>query len=240
MNIAICEDKAWDCEIVEDYVKEYCERLHLNGEIHRFETGATFLSAFAKGRFQIVFMDIFMDGVNADGMEAAREIHKLDKDCKIIFTTSTKEFSFESHDVAAVHYILKPISFVKVREALDRCRDIIAREARYITVTSDRSERQILLKDILYIEAVGKKLLIHTPVGIVHTYASLEQTAASLDDTFLRCNKSYIVNLRQVRGMEDDAFRMRNGDAVFIKKRDAKVIKDAYASHIFDITRGIL
>lgn len=234
VNIAICEDKASEYEILECHVKECCDRMHLKGEIHRFETGAAFLSHFEKGRFQIVFMDIFMDGQSADGLKAAREIHKLDADCKIIFTTTSKEFGIESHDVAAVHYIVKPVVFEKVWDALDRCRDIIVREARYLTVISNRSERQILLKDILYIESLQKKLLIHTIGESIPTYTSLEQIKSGLDDTFLRCHKCYIVNMGQVRGMDGDAFRMTNDDRAYIRKRDTKAIKEAFAQYLFD------
>jgi len=240
VNIAICEDIPSEYEILEHHVKRYCDELHLHREIHRFETGAAFLTALEKGRFQIAFMDIYMDGANADGLDAAREIHRLDKDCKIIFTTTSKEFAIESHDVAAVHYIVKPVVYEKVRDALDRCRDIIAREARYVTVTANRGERRILLKNIIYIEVVDKKLLIHTSDEIISTYMSLEQIEAGLDGTFLRCHKCYIISMGQVSGMDDNAFQMKNGDKVLIRKRDAKAIKDAYARHLWDRTRGEL
>ena len=240
MKIAICEDMASEYEILERHVRKYCDELHLIREIHRFETGAAFLAAFEKGRFQIAFMDIYMDGQNADGLDAARKIRRLDEDCKIIFTTSSHDFGVESHAVAAVHYIVKPVAYENVREALDRCRDIIAREARCITVTANRSERQILLKDILYIEAVDKKLLIHTSDEIIPTYTSLDQMEAGLDGTFLRCHKCYIVSLGQVRGMDDAAFRMKNGDKVLIRKRDAKAVKDAYTRYFWNRIRGDL
>lgn len=239
MNIAICEDKASEFRDLEYYVKKYCDSLHLDRKIQRFETGAAFLSAFEKEQFQIAFIDIFMNGGDADGLEAAREIYRLNKDCKIIFTTSSKDFAIDGYEMAAVHYIVKPVVYENVREALDRCRDVIAREARYITVTSNRGKRQILLKNILYIEALEKKLLIHTPDEIVPTYMSLEQIEASLDSAFLRCHKCYIVNLGHVRRLDDD-FLMKNGDTVLIKKRDAKAIKEAYARYHWDRTRGDL
>lgn len=236
MNIAICEDKFPDYIDLEYYIKKYCNTLHLNPEIQRFETGASFLNTFEQGRFQIVFMDIFLGAGDAGGLEAAREICRLDGDCKIIFTTSSKDFAVDGFELGAVHYIVKPVIYEKVQEALGRCRDIIVRNARYITVISNRSEKQIPLKDILYIETLEKRLLIHTYEGIVPTYMSLEQIEAGLDSAFLRCHKCYVVNLAHVRSLHDD-FLMKNGDTVLVRKRDTKAIREAYAQYHWDRVR---
>jgi DNA-binding LytR/AlgR family response regulator len=237
MNIAICYDKTSEYLALECHIQEYCNVLHLKHKICRFKSGAAFLDSFAKGRFQIAFMDIYMDGTNADGLDAAREIHRRDENCKIIFTTSSKDFAIDGYELAAVHYIVKPVSYEKVREALDRCRELIMREARYITVIANRDERQILLKNILYIEAVEKKLLIHTGDEIIPTYMSFEQIGADLDEAFLRCHKSYLVNMGHVHTLHKD-FLMKNGDTVLIKKRDAKTIKEAFAKYKWDRMRG--
>ena len=239
MNIAICEDLSADANLLQRYIKQYFAQIHADCEIYKYNTGAGFLAEFSKGHFQIVFMDIYMDGQNADGMETARKIHEIDDACKIIFTTTSREFGVDSHEVDAVHYIVKSVTFESVKTALGRCRDIIAEEMRFITVTSNRSDVRILLKDILYIETLERKTLIHTINNTITSSLMLINIEKQLDSTFfLRCHKCYVVNMDNISCIQNDGFLMKNGDTVMIRKRDANAIKSRYTQYYFEKTRG--
>ncbi len=77
------------------------------GTLDRFSSGEDFLGAFTPGKYDLIFLDIYMDGIT--GMETAKRIRQTDHDCRIIFITISPEFAVESYNVNASFYLLKPI-----------------------------------------------------------------------------------------------------------------------------------
>ena len=84
-----------------------------------FQRGRVFGARFTAGKYDLIFLDIYMDGIT--GMETAKRIRRADHGCRIIFITTSPEFAVESYDVSASFYLLKPIEKNGVFAALDRC-----------------------------------------------------------------------------------------------------------------------
>lgn len=66
----------------------------------------------------LVFLDINMPGIT--GLELGKLIPKP---TRIIYTTAYKEFAFESYEVQALDYLLKPISYPKFLNAVTRAKE---------------------------------------------------------------------------------------------------------------------
>ena len=66
----------------------------------------------------MIFLDIQMEGRN--GIETARAIRECDRKVVIVFVTAMREYVFEAFDVAAFHYLLKPIDEKKFTEVFDK------------------------------------------------------------------------------------------------------------------------
>ena len=118
-----------------------------------FSSGEEFLNA-AKA-FDIVFLDIQMDGMN--GIEAARKLRERQEDAVLIFITGIKEYVFDALDLYAFHYLLKPLDEKKFAEVLEKA----AWEAK-----KKKEKKCIFLKtrnltldqsDILYVESRAKE-----------------------------------------------------------------------------------
>ena len=71
------------------------------------------------------------------GMETARELRLTDSAVKIIFLTSSPEFALESYDVKAEGYLLKPVSYEKIKKTLDDCCKELIKEAENIVIRTD-------------------------------------------------------------------------------------------------------
>lgn len=120
MNIAIVDDRKTDSDRLVGFIDTYAEQHRLQwGAMDRFSSGEEFLGAFTAGKYDLIFLDIYMDGIT--GMETARRIRRADHGCRIIFITTSPEFAVESYDVSASFYLLKPIEKNGVFAALDRC-----------------------------------------------------------------------------------------------------------------------
>lgn len=112
MNIAICDDE----KIVRLQIKGLIEKQKADGNLELYETGEELL---AVGKhFDVVFLDIQMEGMN--GIDTARALREQNEETVLIFITGIKEYVFDAFDVAAFHYLLKPIEENKFMEVFDR------------------------------------------------------------------------------------------------------------------------
>jgi DNA-binding LytR/AlgR family response regulator len=98
----------------------------------------------------------------------------------------------------------------------------------------------IFLKNIYYIET-GKDhcCLIHTTSGVVRTASPMSELEQQLqgEAAFLRCYRSYIVNLNMIQTIEDNQLIMKNGDPVMITLRNKAKIKKEIADYFWSQTR---
>ena len=181
LNIAICDDE----EIIREQIKELTEKEKSGLCMELYETGDALLASGKQ--FDIVFLDIQMEGT--DGIETAKRLRqhsalKGAEDTILIFITGIREYVFEAFDVAAFHYLLKPIEEEKFREVFHRAeRELEKRKSkrRETVFIKTRNRSFSLEKDsILYIESRGKKVEIHTTGETIEAYASMNEMEGQL------------------------------------------------------------
>lgn len=117
MRIAVCDDNTEFLNRAVDMVKKWSDLSGTPVEIYSFDNGDSLLAKNASVRMDVVFLDIIMP--LQTGMDAARELRRSDNAVKIIFLTSSPEFALESYEVKAQCYLLKPVSYEKIKEVLD-------------------------------------------------------------------------------------------------------------------------
>ena len=103
MRIAICDDE----EIFLNKLHKHLSRI-LNYEgctIEKFSGGNALLSSFTKYKYDIIILDIEMNGLN--GIETAEKIRGVDRNVTIAFLTSHEDFAIQGYNVKAERYILK-------------------------------------------------------------------------------------------------------------------------------------
>ena len=102
LKIADCDDEPVFVEQISGRIKEYMPDAAIQG----FFSSEDLLSQ--REVFDIYFLDIQMEKMN--GVETAKKIRELDEESVIIFITGAKEYVFEAFDVAALHYLIKPVT----------------------------------------------------------------------------------------------------------------------------------
>jgi len=157
----------------------------------------------------------------------------------IVFTTSSPDHGLDGYSVKALQYLLKPVEYAALKDTMDDCMAIFADSLQYIEVVTDRVAVKIPLKDILYIEIHAHYALIHTVNDIIKCRITLDEVEKQLvGKTFLRTHRSFIVNMRYIKSVEDNDFILTNNEAVPIRKNDKLKVKQAYMDYIFAQTRG--
>lgn len=164
---------------------------------------------------QLAFMDIQMPDMN--GMELS---HIVAGDTKIIFTTAFKEYAFESYEVSAVDFLLKPIRYNKFIAAVEKAERLINLECRTenaeqasaqlsasktMFIRVDGELRQVNFDNILYVEGMKDYVRFHIegerlPLTTHMTMKAVEDALPI--DAFMRINRSYIVRLDKIRTVD--------------------------------------
>ena len=222
-NIAVCDDSTADTEYISSLVKRWAD-----GSAHRVKTAAfpsaeAFLFAYEHERqYDIILLDIEMGKMN--GLELAKVIRERDANVQLVFITGFPDYIAEGYDVAALHYLLKPVSYEKLSSVLDRAAGNISKAEKTFAVACGGEVRFVRLSDIYYIEAQKQYVLIHAKDGDFRMKMPLSDVAGSLDEYFYRCQRSFIVNLYHVARIKKDAVTLKNGVDVPIRRGTAEAI----------------
>ena len=159
---------------------------------------------------QLVFLDIQMPDLS--GMELSRMVPA---DTRIIFTTAFKQYAFESYEVSALDFLLKPIRYQKFLEAAEKAREWFSmkeaaegaaapapvQEKTAVFIKVDGALRKVELADILYVEGMKDYVMFRLastrePLVTHLTMKAAEDLLPS--QSFMRIHRSHIVNLAQV------------------------------------------
>lgn len=151
----------------------------------------------------IVFIDIELPGIN--GMSAAHELRKLDKDVVLVFVTNMAQYAVNGYEVNAADYILKPVSYdsfaIKMTWISEKLKN---RKESWISIATVGGLRRINVAMLMYVEIIGHKVVYHTTDGDYSVTGSLKAVEQQLTESgnFSRCNNCYLVNLRYIRGID--------------------------------------
>ena len=170
------------------------------------------LSEMGSAKPDLVFVDIQMPDLN--GLELSK---LLPADTRVVFTTAFKEYAFESYEVGAVDYLLKPIKYQKFLEAVAKAEKWFAmrssaedsagtekgRKSAFIKV--DGEFRNIEFDDILYVAGMKDYVTVHLqsndqPLVTHITMKAIEDLLPS--DKFMRVHRSYIVALDKISAID--------------------------------------
>ena len=234
IKIAICDDDAEELKEIVSFVSKYVKELDLPFKISTFSEGQDLIENIKsyKENFDIVFLDVYMKFSN--GLDIAKKIREFDKECKIIFITSSKEHAVDSYEVRALYYILKPINEEKLRAAVKIAIESLNKDDKQVMIKNKKGSYRILYKDILYAESKARVVNIHLKSGeIISFYSKLMDFFQSLkDERFLKCHKSFVVNMDYIMKEENNYIFMDSETAIPISGTNITVIKEKYFTYL--------
>lgn len=234
ISVAICDELEQDRKHIECLIKEYCVSLSYDIDIIHFISGEDLINhyGYEDSMFDIIFLDIYMKPDN--GIKIAKKIREFDKLVKIIFATISGEHALESFCVFPFNYLIKPINkgiffevFGQAILAIDKGKQ------KSITVKGDNQIHTIFYKDIKYLESCGKKINIYTKQGILSFSSKLDEVESKVNDKrFLRCHKSFLINMDYISSVKEYSFLLIDNGEVPIKQREFSNIKKSFHSYV--------
>ncbi|WP_346854176.1 LytTR family DNA-binding domain-containing protein [uncultured Draconibacterium sp.] len=163
-------------------------------------------NAVSTQKIDLIFLDINMPEIS--GLSFAKSINK---NIKIIFTTAYREYAVDGFDLQAVDYLLKPISFERLLQGVNKYLnettpvltaepvEIVSEKSESIFVRSERKMIKINFAEILFIESLADYIKIHLKGGNVVTRETISSIEAKLpQQDFIRVHRSFIVALKSI------------------------------------------
>lgn len=232
MRAAIIDDRAEDRAMLHRELDTILrERGYSVEGIDLFSGGEEFLALFRGGRYDLVFLDIYMEGIN--GIQTAREIRRTDKNVRLIFVTTSNDFAAESYSLRADYYLLKPFVHEDILKALSII-NLEDYERQRVIVLPDKST--CLLHDIIYSEYYNHRIVLYLKSNrkkkIRTSQADIERILCK-NDGFVTCTKGIIVNLEYVQRFEDGTIFLADGLQVPVSRRRTAEIRKAHADYLF-------
>lgn len=199
--------------------------------IDLYASGEEFLSGFEKGKYDLIFFDIYMDGMN--GIEAAAEVRKKDRSVRLVFVTTSNDFAAESYSLRADYYLLKPYVHEDILKALSII-DLEDYERQRVLVLPDKTT--CLLHDIIYSEYYNHRIILYLKNSrrkkLRASQAAMEGVLCK-NDGFVTCTKGIIVNLEYVQRIEDGTVYLADRLQVPVSRRRTAEIRKAHADYMF-------
>lgn len=232
-QLAVCEDDKTIREAVCRFCDEILKEAGIPHEIAAFsqvEEVEMFLAAEEK-QIHLLIMDI--ETGNKTGMELAREMRDRDDQRSILFITGYEKYLSAGYDVRPVQFLLKPINWAKLKKAvLTDWR--LHHSPQMLILQKGRQTVRIPFRKVLYAEAMeNHRVKIGLEDGNEVFQSGLFELEKLLPaERFLRCHKSYIVNLDHVKRMDKTSFILDNEYDIPIGRTYYKTSREAVFSHV--------
>ncbi len=172
----------------------------------------------------VIFLDIQMPELT--GVEFLKT---LTKKPAVIFTTAYPQYAVESYSFDAIDYLLKPFSFERFVQSVNKLTDLLRLQAAassiplaqpaqeesqkqdFILVKSEHRIHRLRHEDILYIQSMREYVAYYTPSGRLLSLNSLKSLEEELpQDQFIRIHKSYIVAIKKIDALEGNIIHIGN------------------------------
>ena len=211
-KIAICDDCDVDRQYILNMVTLWGERSGHIVHIDAFSSAENFLFHYAEeSDYDILLLDIEMGEM--DGVTMAKKLRKENDTVQIVFITGYSDYILEGYEVAALHYLMKPVKTEKLCAVLDRAAQKLAKNEKVLNFEVAGEMIRVPIYQIRYADVFGNFVSIHasSDVTVKMTLSELEK---QLDERFYRAGRSCIVNLSQISRVTKAEIKLSDGTAI--------------------------
>jgi DNA-binding LytR/AlgR family response regulator len=200
MKAIIVDDEPKAIELIKSYLQHF-KQVEL---VSTFRNGLKAFEFLNSNDIDLIFLDINMPHIS--GISLSKMI---DKDVKIIFTTAYSEYAAESYEVAAIDYLLKPVTLERFMLAMGKLMnsgmDTISKKQSFLWIKSGNKTYKLSVDEILYLKKDGNYITYYTGESEIIARESISDALARLPQNFCRVHKSYIINAHEITAYDRDS-----------------------------------
>ena len=148
-----------------------------------------------------------------DGVTMAKKLRQDNDTVQIVFITGYSDYISEGYEVAALHYLMKPVKQEKLFSVLDRAAEKLSKNEKVLNFEIDGEMVRDPVYQIRYADVFGNYVTIHAAdcLTVKMTLGELEK---SLDDRFYRASRSVVVNLTQISRVTKTEMKLNDGVSI--------------------------
>ncbi len=159
-------------------------------------------------QIDLLLLDIEMPGMT--GLELTKNLGT--KSPLIIFTTAKADYAVEAFELNVVDYVIKPVSPARFLQAIEKAKEVLestkqdlkVEDKEFVFVRDNGILKRIDINDILYLEAMGDYVKVHTLQKFHVVHSTLKAIGEKLPvSKFMRIHRSYIVALNKIDFIEE-------------------------------------
>ena len=190
-----------------------------------------------KSRVDLMFLDI-----NMPEMKGTELVKSLKHPPQVIFTTAYREYAIEGYELNVVDYLLKPISFPRFMQAVEKFffvynnsngdDDAVSihrqnNSEEFLYMREKNMIHKIPVSDVIYVESMGDNLTIYTDDRTVTCRCTISSVQKLLPEAdFVRIHRSFIVAIKEITSFSPVS--------IFIGKKEFS-IGSSYRSNVLEV-----
>ncbi len=228
-RIAIVDDSAADAEFVQSILNRWAEQRQANIQAEVFPSAEAFLFRYAEDKtWDILLLDIEMGAM--DGVSLAKRIRQDNEAVQIVFITGYSDYIAEGYEVAALHYLMKPVNQEKLFTVLDRALEKRKQEERCLNLELSGEMVRLPFYEIRYLDVRQNYVTVHAKADYT-VKRSLGDFERELDDRFHRVGRSMILNLKYIQRVTKNEVRLSDGTVLPLPRGAYELLNRAIIQH---------
>ncbi|MBI9042382.1 LytTR family DNA-binding domain-containing protein [Lutibacter sp.] len=214
VNCIIVDDEPIAREILESHL----QKVAVVNVVATCKNAIEAFNQINSNQIDLIFLDINMPEIS--GLSFVKSINK---NIKVIFTTAYREYAVDGFNLQAVDYLLKPISFERLLQAVNKylgensveinetSSEIIIEKNDFIFVRADRKMVKINFSEIHFIESLSDYVKIQLQDNVIVTRETISNIEAKLPKSdFIRIHRSYIVSMASINSFTNEFIEINN------------------------------
>lgn len=230
-KIAICDDEMTSLMINQALTEQVLEEEGIEYEITTFEDMSGMLKGVSgeDSDYNLLLSDILAVGMN--GIEAAEELRRLGDKLPIVFISSTADYALDGYRVNALRYLQKPVQIEKLREAILEAYNAQGKKKTVLSFQVADKFYKVDLDDVIYLESYGRDTEVVTKNETISVHAKISDMEQQVPaDRFVRCHRSYIINMAEVKDIARYRFMTKNGIEIPISQLQYADVKKQFVA----------
>ena len=201
LNFVICDDNSHTIDNLKSMLEKSFMKYDLDWNIVFTSTKADeLLNYVAENKCDVIILDINLHS-KLNGLDIADKIREYNRESYLIFTTAYHEYILSAYQYKTFDYLCKPITTERLNITINNLiKDVTKTPKKFIRL--DNKNTIIDESEVEYIKRDGMKLIFHTNYRDYEIYSSFMKIKDKLPDNFIRCHKSFIVNVNNITKIE--------------------------------------
>ncbi len=196
-RVAIVDDSNIDAEYEKSILRNWARDRQADVQAEHFPSAESFLFRYAEDKaWDILLLDIEMGSM--DGVDLAKRLRQENDTMQIVFITGYSDYISAGYEVAALHYLMKPVGRDKLFEVLDRAAAAMQKTERFVLLPAGGEMLRLPVGQIQYVEAFSHTAAIITATGVTQVKMPISEIEKLLGEGFIRCHRSYLVGLKYI------------------------------------------